>query len=508
MPRHLAALVSLAVLAGSLLAVADPVAPADDAKVGQLVAALGSPDFAKREAAEKELGALGPAALAQLRAACRSANPEVARRAADLVARIEHRIGNEQALAPTLVELTAAGAPLSGVLADLSKQSGYTVVLGGPSGAGADDRLESKVTVKTGKVPFWAAVLAVCAAADLQIAAADGYLAPGAEVAHPRLVPRPVRGPRPVRPAPVADKKVVLDPRGANPKRPAAVYGAVCVEAFPVPAAAVPADAVAAVLQVWAEPKLNWQTTRSVRVDRAATADGQRLAALPDAGPPPLVVRGNDVVMVKQVGGGVVFINPNANVPLPPVAGFTPNPRQAVVKLKPGDRPAAALAALTGVVRGTVRTGTEPLVSLTGLAEGKAAAGGHPSGVEMKATLVKKGAKWEAVVELSYEPGAVLPEGDGNPQPGRRGGLSGFGSHGMLGLRVTDADGNTYALSPTQMQQTQRDATRMEWRVTFGLSRPDTETGDPDAVVFRGTYAKPVEVPFALAGVPLAGGPK
>ena len=57
----------------------------------------------EREAAGRRLDEIGAPALEPLRAACRSDDPEVARRARDLVARIGRRLANEQALAPTVV---------------------------------------------------------------------------------------------------------------------------------------------------------------------------------------------------------------------------------------------------------------------------------------------------------------------------------------------------------------------------------------------------------------------
>jgi hypothetical protein len=43
---------------------------------------------------------------------------------------------------------------------------------------------------------------------------------------------------------------------------------------------------------------------------------------------------------------------------------------------------------------------------------------------------------------------------------------------------------------------------------TFNLYDANGTKGDPRAVSFLATYPKPVEVPFALAGVPVVGGKK
>jgi hypothetical protein len=84
------------------------------ARVSRLIARLGSDDFAEREAATRELEAVGAPALAALReVAAKTEDEEVRRRAGELVGRIENRL---DALALEYQELDLplppAGAPL------------------------------------------------------------------------------------------------------------------------------------------------------------------------------------------------------------------------------------------------------------------------------------------------------------------------------------------------------------------------------------------------------------
>ena len=264
-------LVVVALLAASLSALGDP--PGGKSHAARLVEQLGSDDFAEREAASKELAALGPVAFPEVRAGCLSTDPEVAQRARELSHRIGRRIDNEKTLAPTMVELTADDTPLDTVLADLSKQSNYNVVLGGLK---PDDLAAKKVTIKTGRVAFWDAVRQVSDAADLQLASVGGFTAPGSlpymhrssnmpgagrvqQLAADRppplgfvppavpFAPGPIAGrleaakTATARTAPLPNTSVVLEPRDGK-KRPWAVFGAVCVEAFPVPSAPALAD--------------------------------------------------------------------------------------------------------------------------------------------------------------------------------------------------------------------------------------------------------------------------
>ena len=501
-------LATFTLLAGAVFAAADPTPPApaaDDAAVVRLVARLGSADYATREAAGVELDALGPVALDRLREACRAANPEIARRARQIVARAEWRVGNERALAATTVELNAESAPLADILATLSAESGYDVKLSVPA---ADSPKPVQLIVKTGVVPFWTAVLAVCDAADLQIASVSGFAAPGSLATTDAMgVYRPLVQPRGsrlrTRAVPPPNRAIVLEPRGKNPKRPAAVYGAVLVEAFAVPAGATTPDAAVVALQIWPEPKLDWQSPTVVSVTRAAGAAGEVFAtATVEAGLPPQVVRGDGVVIVRQAGGrGVVLMNPKATVPLPTPMAFTPNPRLALVRLKPGAKPPAALAELTGVVRGAVLTQDEPMVRLAGLKPGAAAEGAHPAGVEMKATLTKADGGWQAEVEVTYDQAAMRPGRSGaTPAPGKEW----RGDQTSVGLQVTDAEGNVLRLSATSIEERLTGhGQQLYRRWTFGLP---ADAGAPEAITLWGSYAKPVEVPFAVKDVPLAGG--
>src|SRR5438876_1130428 len=67
-------------------------AAAPDRSVERLIGQLGSDDFAEREAASKKLEAIGEPALDALARATTSSDPEVRRRAEDIVAVIENKL--------------------------------------------------------------------------------------------------------------------------------------------------------------------------------------------------------------------------------------------------------------------------------------------------------------------------------------------------------------------------------------------------------------------------------
>src|SRR5207249_3390097 len=73
--------------------------------IDQLIAKLGSSKYAEREAAMRALDQHGAAALPDLEAATRHADPEVRHRATLLLRRIEHRLALARLLAGKTIRL-------------------------------------------------------------------------------------------------------------------------------------------------------------------------------------------------------------------------------------------------------------------------------------------------------------------------------------------------------------------------------------------------------------------
>jgi hypothetical protein len=485
--------VPLAVLlAAGILAVAQPVPPTPAAgEIRALVEKLGSDEFADREAAGRQLEELGAAAVAELRAGCKSENPEVARRAQDILRRVERRLANEKTLAPTLVELDAKDQPLDKVLAELSKQAKCEVVLGGLK---QEELAARKVTVSTGgKVPFWTAVLAVCDAGDVQVAVAGGFLAPGA-------MPYLGRAPRGVRVAADTGRAVVLEARGDAKKRPAAVYGSVLVEALPFPKGLEPPEP-SVLLQAWPEPRLQWQTANGVKVSTATDATGAKLTSEPGAvGAPLAALKGE---------GGTIWLKRNPDgtagtlvVSEFEVAGaFRPNVRQAVVRFKPGEKPAGAVKELGVTLFATVRSGVEPLSQAGGLEANKLVTGSGVPVVEMTANYRKgENGRWVAVVNLTYDQ-TVQAATLSDELAGVKGGAT-PGNQTVYGVRVTDANGRPFTLGLAGMHSGfEASGKRVILQPTLELYPDRDGQGPPTTITFWGTYAKPVEVPVMLKDV-------
>src|SRR5262249_51991897 len=139
---------------GVCAALAVAAKPPSAEQIDKIIAQLGSSNFRQRVAATKELEALGEPALAALQKAMTNEDIEVANRSAALLDRITNRLENTRRLEPTYVDLTFKDTPVEEAVAELAKQSGVTISVGGDKSKLAQRR----VTLESGRIPFWAAL--------------------------------------------------------------------------------------------------------------------------------------------------------------------------------------------------------------------------------------------------------------------------------------------------------------------------------------------------------------
>jgi hypothetical protein len=148
----------------------------DPPNAAELVARLGAPRYADREAAGEALVKLGRAALPELAKARESRDPELKRRAVILAARIEAA----GILEPTRVRLDVRDRPLAEAVEAIARDSGQGLRPGTVNGSArpAPGWPDVRVTLVADEpVPFWKAVDRLCAAGGLQRVyppAADG----------------------------------------------------------------------------------------------------------------------------------------------------------------------------------------------------------------------------------------------------------------------------------------------------------------------------------------------
>ncbi len=181
-------------LTASSLTLAQPTAPAkvDAKRLETLVKQLASSRYVEREDAQRELETIGAPALDALRAAVKDSDPEVSRRAADMVGRLEEKLTTAKLLAPKMVKLSLKDVSITEALDELKKASGYEVKLE----VAADILANRKISLQTGEVTFFEALDKLCARAGLVEKIAGNEVRPV-----PRRPIRPV--PLQIRPAPV-----------------------------------------------------------------------------------------------------------------------------------------------------------------------------------------------------------------------------------------------------------------------------------------------------------------
>ena len=192
-PRFRRSLLSVALLGGMLISCplteqapsADPIAPAVQSKlaelVAQLVAELGSNQRAKRESARRRLLALGPGTLKPppppdtiKNAAARTAVRRLRRT-------LEHTAATRSAQAS---RVTASDQPrLEDLVASISRQTGNRLVLGALS----PKQRRQPVRVELDRATYWQAVDSLLSLTRLQLAHQDGVAT---------VVPGSNRGPR------------------------------------------------------------------------------------------------------------------------------------------------------------------------------------------------------------------------------------------------------------------------------------------------------------------------
>jgi hypothetical protein len=313
------------------------------------------------------------------------------------------------------------------------------------------------------------------------------------------------RAPRGVRVAADRQRAVVLEARDGAKRRPAAVYGAVLVEAVPFPKDTVPGQA-SALVQVWPEPRLRWEGAVSTKLVKATADGGAKLAWEYAAPESPDVRRTADgLVLVRNPDGTASWVrDTGAAFQLP--GGFKPNARQVVVRFKDAGK-AAAAKELAVAVAGTVRTGPEPLCQVRGLEPNKPASASGPGGTKVAVTINPDGAGgFTAGVEVGYDPLEVQMVGVGDDLPDARAG-GGLGNATVHGVRVTDAAGKPYTLGlSTGLTRRDPNGKRTALILQLNLEAGKANLGPPDTLTAWGTYLKPVEIPVTLGDVPLAGG--
>ncbi len=485
--------------------------------VSRLIEQLGSAEFAEREAATRGLEAVGPAALPALRQAAAADDPEVRRRADELVRSLEAEALARKVLAPTRVRLVYHNKPLREAVEDLNRKTGTQFVLQDPSGPAA----QRPLTLDTGDVTIWEAVEQFCRKAGVS----EFVSGEPAQAGLPRL-PAGVRVPggraagaqaqiqlqmqvqaqlqmqmaaNGMRPAYTVQAGPVPLVEGKAPSLPTCLAGAVRVRALPPdgPAAVAPRHAgeVVVVLEATAEPHLVWHGVEGAHIDRALDDRGQRLAQAwePVTPTPSPMPPGFARARLRQLA----------------VAGTVPTAgtQQVPVFLKKGEQPSKVLKELSGVLQADVMTPPEPVLAIDNLLQSAGKTVRRPEGGSLTLSQVEKTDSGMVLFNCELElPPDVLPGtlnarhpagADRGPGHGARAGVEAR----LNGLHLLDAHGSPLPIFPTSVQPRPRAGT-IVWEYGFACS---STNGPAEAVrlVFVGSRTTTITIPFRLTDVPL-----
>jgi hypothetical protein len=440
-----------------------PAGKAHEEAAARLVRQLGSRKYSEREAAARQLEALGEPALPALRRVVSSGDLEVRRRAESLIARIEQRAETARLLAGRRVRLVYKNTSPLNALDELAARTGFDLRIDGTPPA------ERPITLDTGETTPWEALRQFCRAAGLS----ELGLQPDEDLAGStiRLTAERVEAP------------------------PTHLAGAVRFRALPlVSAKEAPAGARGFLLEATPEPGMPWLGVAGVRITRALDDRGQRLSqpALANAGPP-LPPRPPDRPRAWDALSGQ------------PVAA--PVDRRALpVWLVPGKQPATRLREVQGRLVAQVPVSRQLLAVDNVLkAEGKTIEGTQGQSLKiLKATRTAESLRLHVRLKRLGSGGTVFqvtrtPKGTLVMRGGQNGPPFGFA--------LQDAGGSLLPLLTSRQLYLPNHGGGglvMEFQLTFAL-----KSGQPlpERLVCRGPVPTLLEVPFTLRDVPLSAAP-
>jgi hypothetical protein len=468
--------------------------------IPRLIDQLGSADFAEREAASRALAEAGAPALAALREAGVSPDPEVRRRAADLARQVERRLEAERLLLPRRVRLVFQDTPVPEAVAELARRTGFAIPLQGET----DKLRPRRLTFDSGTLPFWEAFDLFCRKAGV----AEPELLP--ETHRRRPAGTPYNGPygngmivrrnvyNPYGTDEQANRLALVD--GRAPELPTCVVGAVRVRALPsyvpMPTLLLGTEERLLALEVTAEPDVTWQGVITLQITRAVDEHGRRLTQpVAYVGSPTVSNAQYGFVQVWDTSGYGGYAEPN-------------DPRHIPVRLRVGPSGARMVKELEGVLTAQVQTPSEPLLSVEDVtrAVGKTEPGRHGGWLRIAAASRDANGVVKVQGQISYPPSEEAPPAWMNPAGGRVGQVMFFAGPGgnpdVPNLELRDTRGVLYQ----RLEQAQGpgpggdDPRPHDFRLTF---QPRPGQTEPAQLIFVGRRTLLVEVPFTLKDVAL-----
>ncbi len=487
------------------LAAPPTVAIPDDAKVARLIAELANEDFETRERANKELLALGKAALPGLQRAIASNDPEVRRRAAEAAAVLIRKQESAEALQPKRVRLTLRDVTITAALESFNRQTGASLSLDPEALKRVGER---KLTLDTGDVTYWEAFDKLCETAGLiEKGPAPKTVDPNESLGYRRRYVRArmaiavneMSGAALTLPA---NHAIALTDGKATP-RPTFSAGAVRIRTIdpktqPSNWAALKGDGELLLgVELLPEPGVVWESVQSLRVERAVDDRGQVLIQprmyLSDGG---LSSSLEEIYMMQTM-------DEYSGISSPQGGG-----QQIPICLRIGRESSASLKEVHGVAVVRMQTALETRIAIGDVlkAEGKSAKA--KDGTQLSVVEVRRDGT-DLTLRLRIEaPKTEKTEDEAAPMANmmfRRvqyaGGMpSQDGSISVGTLTLFDARGQA---APVTNKERTDDGTggAEEYRITFKVA---VGQADPTRLELQTRRHVSAEVPFTLRDIPLS----
>jgi hypothetical protein len=453
----------------------------DGARIQEWIEQLGRPKYADREKASQQLAAIGLPALPPLRAAAKSSDMEVRRRAELLVKKLENQQRTATLLAPKRVHLNVEDVTVAEAVAQLAALSGYPIQLqGNPSIMAA-----RRVTLDTGDSTFWEAARQLCDKAglvDTAAAAKTTYNARIGAVAKggAQKLTRPNLG--------GGLQWTVGDPA----LRPTCSTGSVRIQV--IDKSISPKGEIDLVLEVTGEPRLaDFGALGTAAIDKALDEHGQVLNGTAGA---PRLDRDD---MEGKVLAKVLIVNGN-NV----MVGGPTSSRVIEFRLLPGAKKATRLQELKGKLTVQALVETEPLIVIDKILEaaGKSGSGKDDAALTIQNVVKMPNGDIRIVVVMENLPGLVhLFPGGANLRLEARVGndtTSTPASH----PRLIDAAGKSFTLVQASTPKLMINANKVSVTADL-LYRPQAGQGPAAQLVVPGQSHFVFEVPFTLKDIRL-----
>jgi hypothetical protein len=496
--------------------------PPDSKRVKALIGQLGSREFREREEATQLLIATGAPALEYLHQATTSSDAEVRRRAREALGRIEKKIETTHLLKPQLVQLVYRDTLVADAVADFAKKSGYAVQLDDPA------RLANrKLTLDTGEVPFWEALDQFCRTAGL----IERRLMPPANQNTQGMSPQElerrlwekrmlIRRGLTVPPARVDFGKIVLV-EGKQDTLSTVYLGGVRIRALsantPIPGHGMSPEESYVVLDVAAEPSIDWRGVLGIHVQKAMDHERREVVQVQESMPRPNSVDDLNAMGGVAMGAVAFKINVNNGVMFAAsdfdnLANSSNSPaREFPIRFKRNGRDMKQLREIEGILFARVQTPQGPLIQADKIlqAEGKTFKG--PEDSYLKIHEARQNESGQVQLRITLRAPSMSNDALGmmggaifvRRFNGRMAFMAQHDSENVAAhnLALQDSKGRPFQLaSSEETTQVNGAEVTQEFRLTF-QSRQGLEP--PARFVYSGHRLVTVEIPFTLKNVTL-----